>query len=199
MGHNAGGVAAAHRPAPGEDLPHRTAADPGRPGGPIRDRRHSTPQPAICDPNLFGLLPDTLARDQHRGRGIHSAARNLVRQRERVRPTLSPRDPGPRRRRQLPVKTAQKGRRFPSCAHFMFKSSYLMSQIDTRRHRFATATSAPATAPRSAAGSGGSRFPARRRSRRAAPRPRRTACRRSGRPGAIRSRTRSAPTSPAIR
>ena len=87
----------------------------------------------------------------------------------------------------------------PGCGHFMFKSGYLLSQIDTRRRRSATATSAPATAPRSAAGSGGSRWPARRRSRRAAPRPRRTACRRSGTPGAIRSRTRSAPTSPAIR
>ena len=87
----------------------------------------------------------------------------------------------------------------PDLRYLNVKSGHAPSRTDTDRTLSATVMSGPAAAPRSAAVSGGTRFPARRHDRRAARRPRRTAWRRSGTPGATRSRTRSAPTSPAAR
>ena len=97
--HNAGSVAAAHGSTGGEDLPDVTAADPGRPGGPVRDRRHSTPQPAICDPIVSDCSPMRLP-------GINIGAAAYIPPRgiwygsgKEFDSALSPRDPGPRRRR----------------------------------------------------------------------------------------------------
>ena len=101
--HNAGKAAAAHKfGLLGRGI-CRTKATAGleRPKGPIRDRRHPTLQSAI---RSLGLLSDALARDRHRSRGIHSAARNWVRQQRRASSALLPRGGKPRRRRQLPFK-----------------------------------------------------------------------------------------------